>query len=70
MTGGKNAVDRKARTIMASWPITLGKTNVPMAIDEAHHLLFVSCRNGQIVIFDTKELEALPLVEVKSRCSN
>jgi DNA-binding beta-propeller fold protein YncE len=66
---GKNQVvviDRKARTLMASWPITLGKGNVPMAFDEAHHRLFVGCRNGQIVIFDTesgKELQALPIGE-------
>jgi DNA-binding beta-propeller fold protein YncE len=53
---GKNQVDvidRKTRTVIASWPITLGKGNVPMALDEAHHRLFVGCRNGQIVIVDT-----------------
>jgi DNA-binding beta-propeller fold protein YncE len=66
---GKNRVDlidRKTRTLIASWPITLGKGNVPMAFDEAHHRLFVGCRNGQIVIFDTqsgKELQALPIGE-------
>ena len=66
---GKNqidVIDRKARTLIASWPITLGKGNVPMALDEAHHRLFAGCRNGQIVIFDTesgKELQALPIDE-------
>jgi DNA-binding beta-propeller fold protein YncE len=66
---GKNQVDvieRKTRTLIASWPITLGKGNVPMAFDQAHHRLFVGCRNGQIVIFDTesgKELQALPINE-------
>jgi len=66
---GKNQVeviDRKSRTLIASWPITLGKSNVPLAFDEDHHRLFVGCRNGQIVIFDTgsgKELQALPIGE-------
>jgi DNA-binding beta-propeller fold protein YncE len=35
-----------------------------MAFDEANHRLFVGCRSGQIVIFDTetgKELQALPI---------
>ncbi len=43
-----------------SWMLT------PGALDEAHHRLFVGCRNGQIVIFDTgsgKELQALPINE-------
>lgn len=66
---GKNQVDvidRKTRALIASWPITLGRGNVPMAFDEAHHRLFVGCRNGQIIIFDTqsgKELQALPIGE-------
>jgi WD40 repeat protein len=37
-----------------------------MALDAAHHRLFVGCRNGQIVIFDKengKELQALPIDE-------
>jgi DNA-binding beta-propeller fold protein YncE len=57
-------IDRNARTIIASWPITLGKHNVAMALDEAHHRLFVGCRTGQIVVFDTetgRELQALPI---------
>jgi DNA-binding beta-propeller fold protein YncE len=61
-----DVIDRKSRTLIASWPITLGKNNVPLALDEAHHRLFVGCRNGQIVIFDSesgKELQALPIGE-------
>ena len=37
-----------------------------MALDEANHRLFVACRSGQIVVFDTasgKELQALPIGE-------
>jgi DNA-binding beta-propeller fold protein YncE len=57
-------IDRNSRTVVASWPITLGKTEVTLAIDEANHRLFVGCRTGQIVVFDTetgKELQALPI---------
>jgi DNA-binding beta-propeller fold protein YncE len=66
---GKNTievVDREHRTIMATWPITLGKVNVPMALDEANHRLFVGCRDGKMVVLDTesgKELEALPITK-------
>ena len=55
-------VDRKTRTLLASWPVTLGKRNVSIALDEANHRLFVACRSGAIVVFDTrtgKELQSL-----------
>jgi hypothetical protein len=57
-------VDRWKNTIVASWPVTLAKDNVAMALDEPHQRLFVGCRSGQIVVFDTntgKELLALPI---------
>jgi DNA-binding beta-propeller fold protein YncE len=57
-------LNRKTRKIVAVWPVTLGKRNVAMALDELHHRLFVACRDGKLVIFDTqsgKELQALPI---------
>lgn len=57
-------LDRKTRRIIATWPVTLGKHNVAMALDQAHHRLFVACRNGKLVIFDTqtgKELQVLTI---------
>jgi hypothetical protein len=61
-----DVIDRAKRTLVASWPVTKAKTNVAMAFDEAHHRLFVGCRSGAIVVFDTgtgKELDALPIVK-------
>jgi DNA-binding beta-propeller fold protein YncE len=57
-------VNRWKRTIVTEWPVTLGSMNVAMALDEAHQRLFVGCRSGHIVVFDTntgKELQALPI---------
>jgi DNA-binding beta-propeller fold protein YncE len=57
-------IDRVARKVIATWPITLGKTAVTLALDEPHHRLFVGCRSGHIIVFDTatgKELQALPI---------
>jgi len=57
-------LDRKTRQIVTVWPVTLGKRNVAMALDEAHHRLFVACRDGKLVIFNTqsgKELQALTI---------
>jgi len=59
-------IDRNKREIVASWPVTKGKTNVAMALDEANHRLFIACRSGDIVVFDAtsgKELTALPITK-------
>jgi DNA-binding beta-propeller fold protein YncE len=56
-------IDREKRTILASWKVAGATMNVAMALDEAHHRLFVGCRSGHIVVFNTetgKQLEALP----------
>jgi DNA-binding beta-propeller fold protein YncE len=61
-------VNRKTRTLVTTWPITRGKKPIAIALDEAHHRLFVGCRDtetsGVIVVVDTrtgKELETLPI---------
>jgi DNA-binding beta-propeller fold protein YncE len=59
-----SVIDRKTHKLIASWPVTMGKFNVAMALDETSHRLFIGCRGGQIVVFDTrtgKELQALPI---------
>jgi len=61
-----DVIDREKREILASWPITKGKTNVAMALDEANHRLFVACRSGDLIVFDTtsgKELSSLPIAQ-------
>lgn len=63
----KNTVvvlDRWKNTIAGEWPVTMGKTNVAMALDEQHQRLFVGCRSGQVVVLDSntgKELQALAI---------
>ena len=57
-------VDRFKNSIVAKWPVTLGKQNVAMALDEQRQRLFIGCRSGQIVVLDSntgKELQALPI---------
>jgi hypothetical protein len=59
-------IDRWKNTVVASWPVTLAKDNVAMALDEPHQRLFVGCRSGQVVVFDTntgKELQAIPITK-------
>jgi DNA-binding beta-propeller fold protein YncE len=61
-------MDKENRTLLARWPLTKGKNNFPIALDEKNHRLFVGCRNtdasGVIVVIDTqtgKEIDALPI---------
>ena len=59
-----DVIDRKTREVIVSWPLTLGSAIAPVALDEKNHRLFVGCRSGQIVIFDTvtgKEMQAIPI---------
>src|SRR5437773_5888914 len=61
-----SVVDREKRELVASWPITLCKNNVAMALDEANHRLFVACRTSQIAVLDTqtgKEITSFPITE-------
>ncbi len=57
-------IDRKTNKLTTSWPVKMGKDNSTMAFDESAHRLFVGCRGGQVVVFDTqagKELQALAI---------
>jgi DNA-binding beta-propeller fold protein YncE len=46
--------DMMKRTVLARWPVTC-TTNFPMALDEAHHRLFVGCRiPAHMAVFDTE----------------
>ena len=59
-----SVIDRARRKLLSSWPINGARDNVAMALDEAGRRLFVACRSGQIVIFDTEtgsELQSLPI---------
>lgn len=58
-------VDLHTRKVVARWPVAPGGKPVGMAIDRAHHLLFIGCRGPQkLVVMSTetgKVLAALPI---------
>ena len=57
-------VDRTTRKITATWPVTLGTGLGSEALDPVGHRLFVNCRSGQTIVFDTqtgKEITAIPI---------
>ncbi|MHB8652864.1 MAG: YncE family protein [Terriglobia bacterium] len=59
-----DVVNRRTHAVVATWPVTMGKRNVAMAFDPSTHRLFVACRSGVIVVFESetgKELQSLPI---------
>jgi DNA-binding beta-propeller fold protein YncE len=59
-----DVVNRRTHSVVKTWPVTMGKRNVAMAFDPSTHRLFVACRSGVIVVFDSesgKELQTLPI---------
>ena len=57
-------VNRVTGVIASRWPLTMGRENVAMALDEQRQRLFVACRSGQVIVLDTntgKELQALTI---------
>lgn len=47
-------IDRTAKKVIASWPVTESTENVPMALDKLHHRLFVACEPGKFIVYDTE----------------
>lgn len=59
-----DVVNRDTRKVVATWPVTLCKRNVAMALDEPAHRLFTACRSGAIIVFNTsdgKEMNYMPI---------
>ncbi len=48
-------IDAKTRTVTARWPLAPGEEPSGMAIDLAHHRLFVGCANSKLVVLDTTD---------------
>lgn len=62
-------IDRDQRQVIETWPVTLAKMNVAMALDEANHRLFLGCRDGHVDVLDSqtgKELQVLPITKGKT----
>ncbi|HEV2298803.1 MAG TPA: hypothetical protein VGR72_09830 [Candidatus Acidoferrales bacterium] len=47
-------VDRSEKKIVASWTLGGAQDNFPMALDDAHHRLFIGCRTpAEVLVLDT-----------------
>ena len=52
-------------TILARWPTTVAKACFPMALDEAHHRLFIGCRApARLLVVDTESGQTVASPEI------
>ncbi|MGH9445167.1 MAG: hypothetical protein ACRD3O_05510 [Terriglobia bacterium] len=59
-----DVINRRTRAVVATWPVTMGRRNVAMALDPSTHRLFVACRSGALIVFDSqtgKQLQSIPI---------
>ena len=64
-------IDAKAHTVVTNWPVAPGEGGSGMAIDVAHHRLFIGCHNGKMVMMDCadgKVLASVPIGEGVDAC--
>jgi len=58
-------VDSSKQTLITTWPVGQYRANFPMALDEAHHRLFVGTRSpAKLVIFDTESGKEITAVNI------
>ena len=57
--------DLARNAVVAKWPITSALRNYPMALDEAHHRLFIGCRApARMLVLDTETGKQVASVEI------
>ena len=57
-------IDRRKLAVVAHWPVTQAAANYPMALDEAHHRLFIGCRQpARLLVLDTDTGKLVAQVE-------
>ncbi|HZU34658.1 MAG TPA: hypothetical protein VFA18_02045 [Gemmataceae bacterium] len=63
--GQVTVVDRKARTVVANWKLTMARSNYPIALDEKNHRLFVGCRRPpRLLVLDASSGKMVATVNI------
>jgi len=57
-------IDIKTHAVVATWPITGGTSPSGMAIDTAHHRLFIGCDNSKMVVMDSTSGKVVTTVPI------
>ena len=53
-------IDREKRAVTARWEVTEAASNLPMALDEQHHRVFIGCRSpAKVLVLDADSGKAV-----------
>jgi DNA-binding beta-propeller fold protein YncE len=61
------AIDTKTHEVVARWPVAPGQYPSGLAIDAAHHRLFIGCHNQLLVMMDSTNGKVLANVPIGAR---
>ena len=57
--------DLAKKSVIARWPVTSALRNYPMALDEAHHRLFIGCRSpARMLVINTETGKLMASLEI------
>lgn len=59
-------LDRKKKAVIATWPVTAAKDNVPMGFDRARHRLFIGCEPGKLAVLDATNGKPIAALDIAS----
>jgi DNA-binding beta-propeller fold protein YncE len=57
-------VDVTRKKVIATWPVKEAKENIPMALDRAHHRLFVACEQGKLIVYNTATGKSIASLDI------
>ena len=57
-------LDAKSLQVLGRWSLAPGEEPTGLAIDRAHHRLFIGCHNRRMVIFDTRAHRAVQTLPI------
>jgi DNA-binding beta-propeller fold protein YncE len=66
-----DVLDRSTRKIIATWKLGGARDNFPMALDEANHRLFITCRTpAEVLVLDTESGNVVARIAAVTRADD
>jgi DNA-binding beta-propeller fold protein YncE len=59
-------IDRKQKAVVATWPVTAAKGNIPMGFDRARRRLFIGCEPGKVAVLDSTNGKQVAVLDIAS----
>lgn len=66
-----DVLDRSTRRVIATWKVEGARDNFPMALDEANHRLFITCRApAEVLVLDTESGNVVARIAAVTRADD